>query len=162
MRYRSALLAGVLAALMAPIAVAQVPPPPPSNDQSSIISSLIFAIQNKDIDSYSRLLDDNVNVFTNGEKTAGNKSQWLAIIRKSFANDGVIYAVKSAYPSNGGVLFIEYFNSAASFGGGPPADCCWRYDAVSYRFSNGKISSISKLEGGAQDVLGSLKPKKGD
>jgi hypothetical protein len=64
------------------------------------------------------------------------------------AAEGVTFQLSPGYSSTGRLLFIEYFNSMASFGKSPPRDCCWGYRAVAYDIAGGKIVKIQRLNGG--------------
>lgn len=81
---------------------------------------------------------------------AGNLQQKLAA-------DGVSFEVRPGFSSTGRLLFIEYFNSVASWGGAVPEDCCWSHDAVAYDVASGKVTVIRRLRGGdkALDERGS-------
>lgn len=65
------------------------------------------------------------------------------------AAEGVTYRLSPGYSSSGRLLFIEYFNSLASWGRTPPPDCCWGYRAVAYDIAGGKILKIQRLNGGS-------------
>lgn len=152
MRYLTVVLSAAYLA-SAPIADAQVLAPPAPNGQDFLINDLISSIENKDVAKYSNLLADDVKVYEGERLIADNKTSWMTQFGEPLAAAGVTYTIKSAYPSSGSLLTIEYFNSAGSWGNGPPSHCCWHYDAVSYTFVGGKIGEIHRLSGGQEDII---------
>jgi hypothetical protein len=127
---------------------AQVPPPPPLPGQSDLGTKLAAALSNKDVAAYSALLADDVHVYEDGQLIASDKQQWIAKIGKTLSAPGVQLKFVTGYSSTGRLLFIEYFNSLASWGRTPPPDCCWSYDAVAYDLAAGKVAKIQRLRGG--------------
>lgn len=132
----------------APFTWAQVPPPPMPSADTGIAQRLIHAFAAKDADAYAALLADDVQVFEDGRSVAQNKAAWLKTFTPKLLATGVSFKLAPGYASAGRVLFIEYFNSLASWGRTPPADCCWAYDAVAYDVVAGKITVIRRLRGG--------------
>lgn len=130
-------------------AVAQVPPPPMLPEQGSIAESLVRAFLTKDEPRYAALLTEDVQVFEDGQSIARSKADWLKVFGPKLSATGVSFKLTPGYASTGRLLFIEYFNSLASWGRTPPPDCCWGYDAVAYDVAGGKITAIHRLRGGA-------------
>jgi hypothetical protein len=127
---------------------AQVPPPPPLPGQDQLGEELVRSIEAKDTAAYAALLSDDVRVFEDGNEVARSKADWMASFGKKLSAEGVSFEVSPGFSSTGRLLFIEYFNSAASWGGDLPAHCCWSYDAVAYDVAEGKINAIRRLRGG--------------
>lgn len=142
-----ALLAALIMSLPFPGA-AQVLAPPSLPGQDELGGNLVHAIETKDTTAYARLLSDNVQVFEDGKRVARNKAEWLEKFGQKLSADGVVFEVSPGFSSNGRLLFIEYFNSAGSWGEGVPAHCCWSYDAVAYDVAAGKVTTIRRLRGG--------------
>jgi hypothetical protein len=135
--------------MMAPqSADAQVPPPPPLPGQEILSEQLVRSIEAKDTATYAMLLSDSVRVFADGKEVARNKEEWLNTFGKKLSAKGVSFKVSPGFSSTGRLLFIEYFNSAASWGNEVPAHCCWSYDAVAYDVAGGKVVTIRRLRGG--------------
>ncbi|HEV7435114.1 MAG TPA: hypothetical protein VGO22_09630 [Pseudorhizobium sp.] len=130
------------------LASAQVPPPPSLPGQDDLGARLVAAIEAKDVKAYASLLADDLQVFEDGKLIAANKDKWLDNFGKKLVAEGVSFTVSSGYSSTGRILFTEYFNSTASWGGAIPSHCCWSYDAVSYDIKDGKIAVIRRLRGG--------------
>jgi hypothetical protein len=130
------------------LALAQVLPPPSLPGQDDLGARLIAAIEAKDAKAYASLLSDDLQVFEDGKLIAANKAEWLDIFGKKLVAEGVSFTVSSGYSSTGRILFTEYFNSTASWGGAVPSHCCWSYDAVAYDIKDGKIAAIRRLRGG--------------
>jgi hypothetical protein len=141
---------GILLAVAA--AEAQVPPPPPPPHQAAVGEGLVAAFASKNVDQYAVLLADNVQVYEDGKLVAGDKATWLNQFSPMLSAKGVLYTLSPGFSSSGRILFIEYFNSTGSWGGATPADCCWRYDAVAYDVSAGKIQTIRRLNGGTSKL----------
>jgi hypothetical protein len=137
-------------AILSPITgvIAQVPPPPMLPEQGDIAENLVRAFSTKNEAAYAALLADNVQVFEDGQIVARNKADWLKAFGPKLAAAGVVFKLTPGYASTGRLLFIEYFNSFASWGRTPPPDCCWGYDAVAYDISGSKITIIRRLRGG--------------
>jgi len=138
-------LATMLAGGAAP---AQVPPPPDLPGQADIAIRLAEAFAHKDAAAYADLLADDLQVFEDGKQIASGKQEWMASFGRKLAAPGVQFHLISGYSSTGRILFIEYFNSLASWGRTPPPDCCWGYDAVAYDVADGKITRVQRLPGG--------------
>lgn len=134
-------------ATIAPVA-AQVLPPPLLPGQSDIAQRLVAAFRAKDESAYAALLSDQVEVFEDGKKIASDKAEWLRRFGPKLSAKGVSFKLAPGYAATGRFLFIEYFNSTASWGAGPPRHCCWGYDAVAYDIADGKIIRIQRLRGG--------------
>jgi hypothetical protein len=132
---------------VAPVA-AQVLPPPLLPGQSDITQRLVAAFRAKDERAYAALLSDQVEVFEDGKKIASDKAEWLRRFGPMLSADGVYFKLAPGYAATGRFLFIEYFNSMASWGAGPPRHCCWSSDAVAYDIADGKIIRIQRLRGG--------------
>lgn len=149
-------ITAIAALLLAPAtaSVAQVPPPPPPSDQGSVAEKLVHAFATKDVAAYSALLSDNVSVFEDGQTVAQGKAEWLKAFGPKLTASGVTFKLSPGYASSGRLLFIEYFNTLASWGRTPPPDCCWGYDAVAYDVADGKITAIRRLHGGAARLDG--------
>ncbi|WP_404479090.1 hypothetical protein [Novosphingobium sp. BL-52-GroH] len=130
------------------LALAQVPPPPSLPGQDDLGARLVAAIEAKDAKAYASLLSDDLQVFEDGKLIAANKAKWLDIFGKKLVAEGVSFTISSGYSSTGRLLFTEYFNSMASWGGVIPSHCCWSYDAVAYDIKDGKIAVIMRLRGG--------------
>lgn len=146
MRIRLCVAAVMLVTPM--LALAQVPPPPSLPGQDDLGARLVAAIEAKDVKAYAALLSDNLQVFDDGNLIATNKAKWLDDFGKKLAAEGVSFKLSSGYSSTGRLLFTEYFNSIASWGGAVPSHCCWSYDAVAYDIKDGKIAVIRRLRGG--------------
>lgn len=129
-------------------AIAQVPPPPMLPEQGGIAELLVRAFSTKDEAGYAALLAEDVQVFEDGQRVAENKTEWLKKFGPKLSATGVSFKLAPGYASTGRILFIEYFNSLASWGRTPPPDCCWGYDAVAYDIAGGKITVIRRLRGG--------------
>lgn len=144
----------VAAVLLLPstFASAQVPPPPSLPGQDALGVRLVAAIEAKDAKAYATLLSDDLQVFEDGKLVAANKTKWLDKFSKKLAAEGVSFKVAAGFSSTGRLLFIENFNSAASWGGAIPSHCCWSYDAVAYDIRDGKIAVIRRLRGGDKDL----------
>lgn len=139
------------AALLMTVAIpsqAQVPPPPSLPGQDVLGKELVRAIEAKDVTAYASLLSDNLRVYEDGKEIADSKAKWLATYGKKLAAEGVSFKVGPGFSSTGRLLFIEYFNSMASWGGTVPKNCCWSHDAVVYDVANGKVTAIRRLRGG--------------
>jgi len=142
-------LCAAAAALLTPsLASAQVLPPPSLPGQDNLGVRLVAAIEAKNLNAYASLLADNLQVYEDGKQIASNKADWLDKFGKMLVAEGVSFKVSSGYSSTGRLLFTEYFNSTASWGGAVPAHCCWSYDAVAYDIKDGKIAVIRRLRGG--------------
>lgn len=129
-------------------AIAQVLPPPMLPGQGDIAENLVLAFAKKDEAGYAALLADDVQVFEDGRSVARNKADWLKAFGPKLSATGVSFKLAPGYASTGRLLFIEYFNSLASWGRTPPPHCCWQYDAVAYDIAGGKITVIRRLRGG--------------
>ena len=127
---------------------AQVPPPPSLPDQDTLGEQLVRSIETKNTAAYATLLSDNVSVFEDGKQVARNKVEWLNNFGQKLSAKGVVFKMSPGFASSGRLLFIEYFNSAGSWGSAVPAHCCWSYDAVAYDIAGGKVTSIQRLRGG--------------
>ena len=138
-------------------AVAQVPPAPLLPEQSNIAKSLVRAFSTKDKVLYAALLAEDVQVFEDGQSVARNKADWLKVFGPKLTADGVFFELAPGFASTGRILFIELFNSHASWGRTPPPDCCSGYDAVAYHVAGGKITVIRRLRGGKIQVAGNGK-----
>lgn len=143
----SAVFAALALTLGAP-AGAQVPPPPLLPGQQAIAEKLVQAFDEKDEAAYAALLADDVQVFEDGEKIANTRQEWTKRFGPTLSAKGVSFKLTPGFASTGRILFIEYFNSLASWGRTPPPDCCWGYDAVAYDIAGGKITVIRRLRGG--------------
>jgi hypothetical protein len=137
---------------------AQVLAPPLLPGQQAIAERLVRALQDKDVDAYQSLLSDDLVVIVNGKILHNSRKSWLDDFGKMLSTRGVIFEVKSQFASTGRILEVEYFNSAGSWGSGPPGHCCWSYDAVAYDIRDGKIFRISKLNGGDTELKISPSP----
>jgi len=135
---------------------AQVPSPPSLPGQDALGEQLVRAIEAKDTVGYAALLSDDVHVFEDGREVARNKADWLKSYGAKLSTEGVSFKLSPGFSSTGRLLFIEYFNSAGSWGRATPAHCCWSYDAVAYDIANGKVTVIRRLRGGDKrlDALG--------
>jgi hypothetical protein len=145
---RIRLCAAAVTLLTPTLVLAQVPPPPSLPGQDDLADRLIVAIEAKDATAYASLLSDDLQVFEDGKLIAANKAKWLDNFGKMLVAEGVSFTVSSGYSSTGRLLFTEYSNSMASWGGAIPSHCCWSYDAVAYDLKDGKIAVISRLRGG--------------
>jgi hypothetical protein len=145
---RIRLCAAAVTLLTPTLVLAQVPPPPSLPGQDDLADRLIAAIEAKDATAYASLLSDDLQVFEDGQLIAANKAKWLDNFGKKLVAEGVSFTVSSGYSSTGRLLFTEYSNSMASWGGAIPSHCCWSYDAVAYDLKDGKIAVISRLRGG--------------
>jgi hypothetical protein len=128
---------------------AQVPPPPSLPGQDRVSGELVRSIETKNSAAYAALLSDAVHVFEDGKEVARSKTDWMNTFGKKLSADGVVFKMSPGFSSTGRLLFIEYFNSAGSWGGDVPAHCCWSYDAVAYDVADGKVTAIRRLSGGA-------------
>lgn len=146
MRIRLCVAAAML--LVPTLPSAQVLPPPSLPGQDDLSARLVAAIEGKDAKAYASLLSDDLQVFEDGKQIAANKAAWLDNFGKMLVAQGVSFKVSSGYSSTGRLLFTEYFNSMASWGGAAPSHCCWSYDAVAYDIKDGKIAVIRRLRGG--------------
>ena len=133
---------------IAPPALPQVPPPPMHPVQEDVAEKLVQAFAAKDLPAYASLLASNVQVFEDGKNVALNKEAWLRRFGPKLAAEGVTFNMAPGFASTGRLLFIEYFNSLASWGRDVPPACCWGYDAVAYDIVDGKIQTIRRLRGG--------------
>ncbi|MEG3087723.1 hypothetical protein [Sphingomonas sp. PB4P5] len=127
---------------------AQVPPPPSLPGQDRLSEELVRSIETKNIAAYGALLSDAVHVSEDGKEVARSKTDWMETFGKKLSADGVVFKMTPGFSSSGRLLFIEYFNSAGSWGGNLPAHCCWSYDAVAYDLAGGKVIAIRRLRGG--------------
>ena len=127
---------------------AQVPAPPSLPGQDRLREELVRSIEGKDKAAYAALLADDVSVFEDGKEIAGNKAAWMEQFGEKLSAEGVYFKVTAVFSSTGRLLYIEHFNSSASWGGEVPAHCCWSNDAVAYDVADGKISVIRRLRGG--------------
>jgi hypothetical protein len=144
-------LAAVLTAALLSLSYpgsAQVPPPPPLPGQDDLGRNLVADFDRKDPAGYAALLSNSVQVYDDGVLVARSKDEWMRRFGPELAAKGVTFRLSPGYSSTGRLLFIEYFNSMASWGDGPPRDCCWGYSAVAYDISGGKIVKIQRLNGG--------------
>ena len=130
-------------------AIAQVPPPPPLADQVQVSRELVADFNSKDVNAYAALLSDQVHVYEDGKLVARNKHEWMHRFGPMLNGTGVTFELAPGYSSSGRLLYIEYFNSMASWGRTPPSDCCWGYSAVAYDIQGKKIVTIRRLTGGA-------------
>src|SRR5690348_10151645 len=145
-------LAAVASAIvlpMASLAHGQVPPPPPLPGQNDLARNLVTDFASKDVVGYATLLSSNVQVFDDGVLIARSKDEWMRRFGPELGADGVTFRLSPGFSATGRLLFIEYFNSMASWGKTPPPDCCWGYRAVAYDISDGKIVRIQRLNGGS-------------
>jgi hypothetical protein len=127
---------------------AQVLPAPSLPGQGRLSEELVRSIETKDTAAYAALLSDAVHVFQEGKEVAHSKTDWINTFGKNLSADGVVFKMSPGFSSTGRLLFIEYFNSAGSWGGNVPAHCCWSYDAVAYDRAGGKVTAIRRLRGG--------------
>ncbi|WP_395331697.1 DUF4440 domain-containing protein [Novosphingobium sp. BL-8H] len=135
--------------LSTPLATeAQVPPPPSLPGQAVLAEQLVRTIESKDVDGYAALLADDVVVTEDGKEIAHGKPDWIAQYGKKLAAHGVAFKISPGFSSTRRLLFIEYFNSAGSWGTDIPSHCCWSYDAVAYDVADGKVTTIQRLRGG--------------
>lgn len=139
---------GLILMMMPLPAQAQIPPPPPLPGQNVLGENLVRSIEAKDLDSYAKLLSDKLVVYDDGKVVARSKEEWLKAFGEKLTAEGVTFEVSPGFSSTGRLLFIEYFNSAGSWGGSLPAHCCWSYDAVAYDVAEGKVTVIRRLRGG--------------
>lgn len=134
-------------------AISQVPPPPSLPGQSDLAKKIVLAIENKDLESYSQLLSNDVQVYQDNKIVANNKIEWLNLFGQKLSANGVHFKIAPGYMSTGRILFIEYFNSAGSWNGNAPSHCCWSHDAVAYDVNaSGEITQIYRLRGGDKEV----------
>lgn len=131
-----------------PPAVAQVVPAPMQPVQEDVAEKLVRAFAAKDLAAYASLLASDVQVFEDGKNVAQNKEAWLRRFGPKLAAEGVTFSLTPGLGSTGPLLFIEYFDSLASWGRAVPPACCWGYDAVAYDIVDGKIQTIRRLRGG--------------
>lgn len=136
------------AILPSPNAIAQVPPPPPLPQQAKISEDLVRVFADKDLNGYSTLLADDLKVYEDDVLIAESKAEWLKRFGPMLGAKGVSFTLSHGFASTGRILFTEYYNTVASWGGSVPAHCCWGYDAVAYDIAGGKIKSIRRLKGG--------------
>jgi hypothetical protein len=142
-------MVGAALVVMIPLpAKAQVLAPPSLPGQDRLGEQLVRAIETKNMAAYATLLSDDVLVFEDGKEVARGKADWLNMFRGKLSTEGVSFKILSGFSSTGRLLFIEYFNSAGSWGGDVPAHCCWSYDAVAYDVAGGKVTAIRRLRGG--------------
>jgi hypothetical protein len=127
---------------------AQVPPPPSLPGQDVLAEQLVRAVEGKDVPAYAALLAEDVVVTEDDRVVAQSRARWLDIYGRKLAAGGVSFKLSPGFSSTGRLLFIEYFNSAGSWGGEVPAHCCWSYDAVAYDVAGGKVTAIRRLRGG--------------
>ena len=127
---------------------AQVLAPPSLPGQDRLSEDLVRSIETKNPAAYAALLSDAVHVFEDGKEVARSKAEWMSTFGRKLSADGVFFKISPGFSSTGRLLFIEYFNSAASWGGDVPAHCCWSYDAVAYDIAGGKVVAIRRLRGG--------------
>ncbi|WP_260597530.1 hypothetical protein [Sphingomonas endolithica] len=127
---------------------AQVPPAPSLPGQDRLSEELVRSIETKNLAAYGALLSDAVHVSEDGKEVARSKTDWMNTFGKKLSADGVVFKMAPGFSSTGRLLFIEYFNSAGSWGGDVPAHCCWSYDAVAYDLAGGKVIAIRRLRGG--------------
>ena len=116
--------------------------------QQDVAEELVRAFTEKDVAAYGSLLASNVHVFEDGKNVAQNKEAWLRRFGPKLTAEGVTFNLAPGFGSTGRLLFIEYFNSLASWGRDVPPACCWGYDAVAYDIVDGKIQTIQRLKGG--------------
>lgn len=138
-----------IAFLLPTPALSQVPPPPSLPGQDVVGRDLVTVFARKDVAGYSALLSPDVHVYDDGTLVARSRGEWMRRFGPELAAAGVIFCLSPGYSSTGRLLFIEYFNSMASWGRTPPPDCCWGYRAVAYDIGDGKIMKIQQLNGGA-------------
>lgn len=141
-----------IAAFAASAAIAHVPPPPSQPGQDELAGQIVKSIEGKDRAAYSAILAPDVRVYEDGKEIASNRDQWLEKFGKKLVASGVSFKVSPGYSSAGRLLFIEYYNSAASWGEAVPRDCCWSHDAVAYDVAAGKIVTIRRLRGGDRKI----------
>jgi len=134
---------------LASAAVAQAPPPPPLTGQDELTRELVADFKSKNVTAYAALLSDQVQVYEDGKLIARNKREWMHRFGPKLSANGVTFELTPGFSSPGRLLFIEYFNSMASWGRTPPPDCCWGYSAVAYDMQSDKIVTIRRLTGGA-------------
>lgn len=138
----------MLSMLASGLAGAQVLAPPPLPGQIDLARKIVHAFDTKDSAAYAALLADDVMVTENDKEVARNKTDWLRIFGRKLSADGVFFKLSPGFSSTGRLLFIEYFNSAGSWGSAIPKHCCWSYDAVAYDVVDGKVAAIRRLTGG--------------
>lgn len=144
---------GLLASCVALSGIgAQVPSFPVQPEDMAIAAQIRSALEGKDAKLYSDMLADTLQVYEDGRLIAKSKREWIERFTPKLRAEGVVFNMTSGFVSNGRVLYIEYFNSAGSWGGTVPAHCCWSYDAVSYDIANGKIAVIRRLTGGGDKL----------
>lgn len=129
-----------------------VPPPPPPPGQDALANRLVQAIEGKDASAYAALLSDDVKVVENGRMIAHDKREWLEKFGPKLSAEGVFFKLSPGFSGSNRLLFIEYFNSMASWGTYAPGDCCWSSDAVAYDIARGKIIMIHRLLGGSTEL----------
>jgi hypothetical protein len=134
--------------MLASPGTAQVPPPPSLPGQDMLAEQLVRAVEGKDVPAYAALLAEDVVVTEDDRVVAQSRARWLDVYGKKLAARGVSFKLSPGFSSTGRLLFIEYFNSAGSWGGEVPAHCCWSYDAVAYDVAGGKVTAIRRLRGG--------------
>ncbi len=145
-------LAGCLLVMCLPLH-AQVPPPPLMPGQEKVAAQLVRAIEGKDAVGYGQLLADDVVVSEDGKVIARGRSAWLELYGRKLSAKGVTFRMSSGYASTGRLLFVEFFDSAGSWGGAIPSHCCSSYDAVAYDIVDGKVAAIQRLRGGADSIV---------
>ncbi|MFZ3482136.1 hypothetical protein [Sphingomonas sp. 3-13AW] len=148
MRFSPIFAALLVLTASAPEAIAQVPPPPPLPEQPAVATGLVRVFAEKDVRGYEALLAPNVQVFEDGILVARDRASWLKSFGKKLSAEGVSFRLCPGYASTGRLLFVEYFNSVASWSGERQAECCWGYDAVAYDITHGKVQVIRWLRGG--------------
>ena len=131
---------------------AQVLAPPSLPGQDALAEKLVRAIEGKDVAADSGLLAEDLVVTEDGKIAARTKAQWLSRYGRKLSAEGVSFKLSPGYSSTGRLLFIEYFNSAGSWGGPVPAHCCWSHDAVAYDIAEGRITAIQRLRGGDTEL----------
>lgn len=144
----------------APVADAQVPPPPSLPGQDELAAKLVRAVEGKDVAAYAALLADDVTVTEDSKVVARSKREWLASFSPKLSAEGVSFTLAPGYSSTGRLLFVEYFNSTASWGSPLPRHCCWSHDAVAYDVAGGKVTAIRRLRGGDKKLDGIAAPNR--
>lgn len=149
---RNIVLLACFAASPLQAAHAQVLDPPNTAGQDQLETALVQSLEGKDLEKYRSLLADRLTVSQDGKVIAQDKTGWLRMFGEMLTAEGVQFKVIDRYSSSGRILFVQYFNSAASWGGTAPAECCWSYDAVAYDYKDAKITRISILRGGEKSA----------
>ncbi len=142
------LLTAVVVMTVTTASQAQVPAPPSLPGQNELAKKLVRVIEAKDLTAYASILSDDLHVYEDGKEIADRKTKWLATYGKKLATEGVSFKVGPGFSSTGRLMFIEYFNSTASWSGTVPEHCCWSHDAVAYDVADGKVTTIRRLRGG--------------